>query len=192
GPAHAADLGGIGSGDRRATHDLRAARVLCPRPGRGQCPRRRLMKITSVEAIPVSYPEPNDFNALRHLCLAKITTDDGLVGWGESITQFPEANWATKAIIEGMAEFVVGRDPVNNDAIWRALKDRAWWYGYGGGIASYATAAIDIALWDLKGKALGRSVLELLGGPVHERLPAIASSHAHFESIPEMAEEAEG
>jgi L-alanine-DL-glutamate epimerase-like enolase superfamily enzyme len=148
------------------------------------------MKITSVEAIPVSYPEPNDFNALRHLCLAKVTTDDGLVGWGESITQFPEANWATKAIIEGMAEFVIGRDPVNNDAIWRAIKDRAWWYGYGGGIASYAIAAIDIALWDLKGKALGTSVLELLGGPVHERLPAIASSHAHFESIPEMAEEA--
>jgi L-alanine-DL-glutamate epimerase-like enolase superfamily enzyme len=148
------------------------------------------MKITSVEAIPVSYPEPNDFNALRHLCLAKITTDDGLVGWGESITQFPEANWATKAIIEGMAEFVIGRDPVNNDAIWRTIKDRAWWYGYGGGIASYAIAAIDIALWDLKGKALGTSVLELLGGPVHERLPAIASSHAHYESIPEMAEEA--
>jgi L-alanine-DL-glutamate epimerase-like enolase superfamily enzyme len=148
------------------------------------------MKITSVEAIPVSYPEPNDFNALRHLCLAKITTDDGLVGWGESITQFPEANWATKAIIEGMADFVIGRDPVNNDAIWRSIKDRAWWYGYGGGIASYAIAAIDIALWDLKGKALGTSVLELLGGPVHERLPAIASSHAHYESIPEMAEEA--
>jgi L-alanine-DL-glutamate epimerase-like enolase superfamily enzyme len=148
------------------------------------------MKITSVEAIPVSYPEPNDFNALRHLCLAKITTDDGLVGWGESITQFPEANWATKAIIEGMAEFVIGKNPVNNDAIWRTIKDRAWWYGYGGGIASYAIAAIDIALWDLKGKALGTSVLELLGGPVHERLPAIASSHAHYESIPEMAEEA--
>ena len=55
---------------------------------------------------------------------------------------------------------------------------------------SYATAAIDIALWDLKGKALGRSVLDLLGGAVHERLPAIASCHAHYESIAEMAEEA--
>ena len=50
-------------------------------------------------------------------------------------------------------------------------------------------AAIDIALWDLKGKALGRSVLDLLGGPVHERLPGIASCHAHYESIEEMAEE---
>jgi L-alanine-DL-glutamate epimerase-like enolase superfamily enzyme len=148
------------------------------------------VKIAKVEAIPVSYPEPNDFNALRHLCLAKITTNDGTVGWGESITQFPEANFATKAIIEGMAKLVVGKNPLNNDAINRSLYDQAWWYGYRGGIASYAISAIDIALWDLKGKALGASVLELLGGPVHERLPAIASSHAHYESIPEMADEA--
>jgi L-alanine-DL-glutamate epimerase-like enolase superfamily enzyme len=148
------------------------------------------VEIAKVEAIPVSYPEPNDFNALRHLCLAKITTNDGTVGWGESITQFPEANFATKAIIEGMAELVVGKNPLNNDAINRSLYDQAWWYGYRGGIASYAISAIDIALWDLKGKALGASVLELLGGPVHERLPAIASSHAHYESIPEMADEA--
>ena len=90
-----------------------------------------------------------------------------------------------------MAELVVGKNPLNNDAINRSLYDQAWWYGYRGGIASYAISAIDIALWDLKGKALGASVLELLGGPIHERLPAIASSHAHYESIPEMAEEAQ-
>ena len=148
------------------------------------------MKIVSVEPIPVAYPEPNDFNATRYLCLVKITTDEGLVGWGESITQFPEANPATAAIISGMSEILIGQDPVNTEQLWRAMKDRSWWYGYRGGIASYAVAAIDIALWDLKGQALGKSVLELLGGPVHEKLPAIASSHAHYESIPAMAEEA--
>jgi L-alanine-DL-glutamate epimerase-like enolase superfamily enzyme len=147
------------------------------------------MRIYSVEAIPVSYPEPNDFDALRHLCLCKITTDDGLIGWGESITQFPEANLATKHVIEGMAEQLVGRDPRHTEALWRQNKDQAWWYGYGGGIASYAVSAIDIALWDIKGKAAGMSVLDLLGGPVHERLPAIASCHAHFSSIPAMVEE---
>jgi L-alanine-DL-glutamate epimerase-like enolase superfamily enzyme len=150
-----------------------------------------MSKIVSVEAIPVSYPEPNDFNAIRHLCLTKITTDDGHVGWGESITQFLEANFATKAIIEGMSERVVGKDPVQNDAIWEAIKDQAWWYGYGGGIASYAVSAIDMALWDLKGKVLGASVLDLLGGSVHQRLPAIASCHAHYDDIGEMVEEAQ-
>ena len=150
------------------------------------------MRVAKMEAIPVTYPEPNDFDATRYLCLVKITADDGQVGWGESITQFPEANFAVEAIIDGLAEFVVGKDPVHTEALWRRHKQQAWWYGYRGGIASYAIAAIDIALWDLKGKALGRSVLDLLGGPVHDRLPAIASCHAHFESIPEMVEEAQG
>jgi L-alanine-DL-glutamate epimerase-like enolase superfamily enzyme len=148
-------------------------------------------RIAKIEAIPVAYPEPNDFNATRYLCLAKVTTEAGVVGWGESITQFPEANPATAAIINGMAEFLVGRDPLHNEALWRVMKNRAWWYGYAGGIASYAVAALDIALWDIKGKLLDTPVLNLLGGPVHERLPAIASSHAHHESIPAMADEAQ-
>ncbi len=149
------------------------------------------MKITSVQPIPVAYPEPNDFNATRYLCLVKITTDEGLVGWGESITQFPEANPATAAVIAGMAESLLGEDPLQTERLWGKLKERSWWYGYRGGIASYAVSAIDIALWDIKGKALGKSVLDLLGGPVHDRLPAIASSHAHYASIPAMAQEAQ-
>lgn len=150
------------------------------------------MKVRTVEAIPVAYPEPNDFDAIRHLCLVKLTTDDGLVGWGEAITQFEEASRATQAVLHGLAPLVVGTDPVTNRATWQRLKEHVWWYGHGGGIASYAIAALDIALWDLKGQALDRSVCELLGGPVHDRLPAIASSHAHHESIPAMADEAAG
>jgi L-alanine-DL-glutamate epimerase-like enolase superfamily enzyme len=149
------------------------------------------VRIRSVEAIPLTYPEPNDFNALRHICLCKITADDGQVGWGESITQFPEANLAAKQIIEGMGENLIGKNPVHTAALWRQCKDQAWWYGYRGGIASYAVSAIDIALWDLKGKALGVSVLDLLGGAVHGRLPAIASCHGHHASIPAMVEEAQ-
>lgn len=148
------------------------------------------MRIATIEPIPVAYPEPNDFGAVRYLCLVKVTTDDGTVGWGEAVTQFPEANPAVAALIAGMGELIIGRDPLAVESIWHDLKARAWWYGYGGGLASYAVAAIDIALWDIRGKALGVSVCELLGGPVHERLPAIASSHAHYDSIPAMADEA--
>lgn len=148
--------------------------------------------VRSVEAIPVAYPEPNDFDAIRHLCLVKIVDEDGRLGWGESITQFREASFATKAIVDGMSDRVIGRSPMANRAIWQELKDHAWWYGYAGGIASNAIAAIDIALWDLKGQALGVGVCDLLGGPVHERLPVIASAHAHHESIEAMADEAAG
>src|SRR5438309_114345 len=187
------------------TVKLRGARGGCQKSGRAD-PRatpydrkergRRgrevtMSRVVKVEPIPVSYPEPNDFNAIRHLCLVKITTDDGVVGWGESITQFPEASLATKAIVDGMAERVVGKDPIETNAIWQSLHDKAWWYGYNGGIASYAIAAIDIALWDIKGKVLGPPVLQLLCGAVHERLPAIASCDAHHDAVGPIAEHAE-
>ncbi len=149
------------------------------------------MRVASVEPIPVAYPEPNDHGATRHLCLVRITADDGRVGWGEAVTMWPEASRATAEVIRGLADIVVGRDPVHTEAIWRSMKEHAWWYG-AGGMASFAIAAIDIALWDLKGKALDARVLDLLGGPVHERLPAVASSHATHSAIPEMAEEIAG
>lgn len=150
------------------------------------------MRIATVEAIPIAYPEPNDHNALRHLCLVRLRGDDGQVGWGEAVTMWPEATRATASIVDGMAALLVGQDPVQNDRLWRILKEHAWWYGVGGGIASFAIAALDIALWDLKGKALDARVLDLLGGPVHERLPAIASSHATHAHIPDMADEIAG
>jgi L-alanine-DL-glutamate epimerase-like enolase superfamily enzyme len=150
------------------------------------------VRVSCIEAIPVAYPEPNDCNAERQLCLVRVQGDDGQVGWGESITQFAEASVATKAIIEGMSPLLIGKDPVHTDSLWRSLKQHSWWYGNNSGIACFAVAALDIALWDLKGKALGVSVLDLLGGPVRERLPAIASAHAFKPSIEEMAYDAAG
>lgn len=146
------------------------------------------MRVAAVEPVPVAYPEPNDHGAERHLCLVRIVTDEGAVGWGEAVTMWPEASRATAELVRGLAPLVVGRDPVHVEAIWRALREHAWWYG-GAGIASFAIAAIDIALWDLRGQALGRPLVDLLGGPVRERLPAVVSSHATQASIPAMAEE---
>lgn len=147
------------------------------------------MKVASVEAIPVSYQEPTDHNRFRSVCLVKITDTDGRVGWGECCAYFPEATLATTKIIEGLAPIVIGQNPLHIEAIWHKLKEHSWWYGTGAGIASIAISGIDIALWDLKGKLLGVSVLDLLGGPVRTALPAIASLHGTHESIDQMAEE---
>ena len=113
------------------------------------------------------------------------------MGWGESITQFPEANFATKAIIEGMAERVVGKDPLAQrrhlarparpEVVVRLQR----WHRL------VRRRAIDIALWDIKGKLLDTSVLNLLGGAVHEKLPVVASCHAHYADIDRMVEEAQ-
>lgn len=147
------------------------------------------MTIARVDAIPVSYPEPNDSGAIRHLCFVRTVADDGTVGWGESITQWPEASLATREIVRGLAPLVVGSDPQHLDATWHRMLDHVWWYGYRGGIALNAIAAIDMSLWDLAGKVAGRSVLDLLGGPVHDRLPAIVSCHASRSDIDELVEE---
>lgn len=147
--------------------------------------------IEHIEAIPVAYPEPNDHDATRHLCLVKIRDRDGRIGWGEAVTMWPEASLATASIIDGLSAVVIGRDVQEGRTLWDAMREHTWWYGLGG-IASFAISAIDIALWDLRGKTLGVSVLDLLGGPAHERLPCIASSHATHAQIPAMAEEIAG
>ena len=140
--------------------------------------------IRSVTPISVRYPEPNDLGALRHLTLCRIEADDGTVGWGEAVTSWPDACRATEAMIDGIAaELVVGRDPLDNVDIWRRCRRRAWWYGNRGGISSFALSAIDIALWDLKGKLLGVPLTQLLGGAHHERLPAVASTHPNLASL---------
>jgi L-alanine-DL-glutamate epimerase-like enolase superfamily enzyme len=146
------------------------------------------VKIAKVTPMSVAYPEPNDNNNTRYLTFCRLETTDGVTGWGESITQFAESARATHMLIEGMAALVVGRDPMENVAIWRSIKASTWWYGYLGGLASFALSAIDIALWDLKGKLLGQPLVNLLGGAHRARLPVIASTHAFNESIEYEAE----
>jgi L-alanine-DL-glutamate epimerase-like enolase superfamily enzyme len=143
-----------------------------------------MTRVSSVTPISVRYPEPNDDGAIRHLTLCRIEASDGTLGWGEAVTSWPDACRATEAVIDGVgSELVVGRDPLDNVDIWRSCKRRAWWYGNHGGISSFALSAIDIALWDLKGKLLGVPVTQLLGGAHHERLPAVASTHPRLASL---------
>jgi L-alanine-DL-glutamate epimerase-like enolase superfamily enzyme len=144
------------------------------------------MKIARVESVPVAYPEPNDDNATRHLLFVKITTDDGCVGWGEAVTMWPEASRAAKAIVDGFAELLVERDPLDHAGAYELMRAHSWWYG-NGGIAAFAISALDIALWDLVGKSVGRSVLDLIGGAAHDRLPVLISCHAMEADLDAMA-----
>jgi len=145
-----------------------------------------MTKVARVDAISVAYPETNDAGFTRYLTLCRIETNDGTTGWGECIPMsgsgFPEACRATEALIEGLSDLVIGTDPLDNLATIQRIKKRTWWYGPEG-IASFALSAIDIALWDIKGKVLGLPLVQLLGGAVRERLPAIAATHATLPDI---------
>ena len=147
-----------------------------------------MTRVSGISCFPVCYPEPNDGGNQRYLLFVRVEADDGTVGWGEAITQFPASTRATEQIVHGMAELVVGTDPLQNAATWRAIKQATWWYGYRGGIAAFALSAIDIALWDLRGKLLGTPLIDLIGGAHVERLPALASTHAFDASLEREAE----
>jgi L-alanine-DL-glutamate epimerase-like enolase superfamily enzyme len=145
-------------------------------------------RVTGVTPFAVAYPEPNDNGAERYLVFARVETSDGTVGWGEAITQFPGSSRAVVQLLAAMAELIVGRDPMANVDIWRNIKAQSWWYGHQGGLASFALAALDIALWDLKGKLLGQPLVNLIGGAHRQHLPALASTHAFGASLEAEAE----
>ncbi|MEM7446032.1 MAG: mandelate racemase/muconate lactonizing enzyme family protein, partial [Pseudomonadota bacterium] len=141
------------------------------------------MKLTRIEPIVLRYPEPNDFNNLRHTVLVRVTAADGTEGWGEAIAMWPEACKAVAHLIDdGLADTVLGMDVTDPPSIWQTLKRHTWWYGEGG-LATMALSAIDMAVWDCAGKCSGRSLSEMLGGAKREELPAIASLHVNHPTI---------
>ncbi len=106
--------------------------------------------------------------------LVRVETDTGIVGWGE--TYGIVAPRATTAIIEDLlADFVVGRDPLQPSEIHDDLYNLMRVRGYTGGFYLDALAAIDIALWDAAGRLQEKPVCELLGGRIHETLPGYVS-----------------
>ena len=147
-----------------------------------------MSRVSAITAFPVCYPEPNDGGNLRYLVFVRAESDDGAVGWGEAITQFPEATLATTVLLAELQTMVVGSDPMQNVATWRRIKEATWWYGYRGGPAAFALSAVDIALWDLKGKLLGQPLINLIGGAHREQVPALASTHAFNASLEYEAE----
>jgi galactonate dehydratase len=96
----------------------------------------------------------------------KITTDDGVVGWGEPVLEGHARTLAAK--IGELREFLIGRDPMRIEDTWQAIYRNGCYRG--GPVLMSAIAGIDMALWDIKGKALGVPVHSLLGGPVRDRI----------------------
>lgn len=139
-------------------------------------------RIKSVTAHPLQYPEPHDHGKLRCVTLARVETEDGLTGWGECISQFPESALAVKTIVEcGYAPLLAGQDALDVERLWDLMLSRTWWYGPQG-IAAFGISAVDAALWDLKGKALHLPVCRLFG-KLRDRVPAMASIHLDMENL---------
>jgi galactonate dehydratase len=120
----------------------------------------------------------------RNQLLVKIETDQGIFGWGESGLSGREQ--AVAAAIEHYAQFITGQDPRRIGRLWQEMYRSQ--YFEGGRVLTAAISAIDIALHDIKGKALGVPVYELLGGRQRDQVPTFASTSA--APGPEMIEQA--
>ena len=120
------------------------------------------MKITAVKAIPACGPMGPQTN--RNYVYVKIETDEGITGWGEA-TSGP---LAVATMIDEFGETLVGKDPMEIEKHWQTLYH--YFHVRGGVVQMSAISGIEIALWDIKGRALDAPVYELLGGKVRDRI----------------------
>ena len=137
------------------------------------------MKINHLHTDILSIPEdepladaPERPNAMRPVVTLRMTTDDGVEGIG--LTFYGGAlTGALRAAVDALGAVAIGEDPLRPEAVARKLRAAAGGCEPGG-IFTLAAAAIDMALWDIKGKALGQPLWKLLGG-ARERVPTYAS-----------------
>jgi galactonate dehydratase len=117
------------------------------------------LRITGVDTVVVNAQ-------LRNWVFVKVTTDEGIVGWGEASLE-----WKTRAVsgaVEDLAVLVVGEDPFRIEHLWQAMFRQQFFKG--GIVAMSAISGIEQALHDVKAKALGVPLYELLGGRVRDRV----------------------
>ena len=139
------------------------------------------MKIRDVRPIIISMPfvrtgVPLPTPTSSTILIVQVTTDEGITGIGQSFTTSSSNSAATvaKAIETMIKPKAVGKDPMAIAALWDEMYYAFYSVGRSGIIIA-AMSGFEIALWDIKGKALNTPVYQLLGGPAHDKLRAFAS-----------------
>ncbi|MEX0921970.1 MAG: mandelate racemase/muconate lactonizing enzyme family protein [Rhodovibrionaceae bacterium] len=136
------------------------------------------MRITDVEVTELRVPgwQAESFDGSYDTCVIRVHTDAGISGLAET----DSLPGVIRAIVEarpshtgarGLRELLVGQDPSDIEGLWQRMYDGTSYIGRRG-VVIHAISAIDIALWDLKGKAENKTVAELLGTPKRDRMLA--------------------
>jgi galactonate dehydratase len=123
------------------------------------------MRITDIKPYPV-------WVGNRNQLVVKVETDEGIAGWGESGLSGREL--AVIGALNHFREFLIGKDPMERGRIWQELYRSQ--YFEGGRVLLAAQSALDIALYDIAGKALNVPVYQLLGGKQREYIPCFATA----------------
>ncbi len=117
------------------------------------------MKIARIQSWAVAGP-------VSDLCFVRVETDDGVHGWGEG--SLPGKCQSVAASILELESLIAGYDPLQTERVWQRMVRHSYWKA--GPVLSSAIAAIDMALWDIKGKVYGAPVHELLGGALRDQI----------------------
>src|SRR5712671_6593195 len=137
------------------------------------------MKITAVEAVCLAIPmkplaPPSAWTgSTRKQIVVRVKTDAGVEGVGEAFA-YGAPLAVCNVIEESLAPLLIGQDPLRIEALVDLMHRGTMIYGRRG-LAMFAISGVEIALWDVLGKALGAPVCALLGGAIRPRLPAYAS-----------------
>ena len=123
------------------------------------------MKITSIRPWLIK----SDASYWGEFLFVEVMTDEGVSGWGEITTTTRLANRALCTILRQIGVAVTGEDPAHIEHLWHKIF-RSFTYMGSRGAAVECVSAIDIALWDIQGKVLGKPIYELLGGPVRDEI----------------------
>lgn len=127
------------------------------------------MQVTDVTTFVIRNPPPS-FDAAEFI-VVRVTTGDGVVGWGEMASGVVGPGAATAVVADISDRFLIGEDPRQIEGLWRRLRSSS-----PGGMVDSSTigvvSGLEIACWDIVGKAAGRPIHELLGGRAHDDLRA--------------------
>lgn len=127
------------------------------------------MKIVSIDVFEL---KPNVMGSV--ICV-RVNTDAGISGFGEVGLSYGKAHYAGVGIARDFGALLIGMNPMRIEAIWEHIFRTTFWGLGGGTVINAGMSALDTALWDIKGKALGVPVYELLGGKTNEKVRAYAS-----------------
>lgn len=133
------------------------------------------MKIKSVDVMRVPSGNQGKKRGAWSPVICRINTDEGISGFGEAGLAYGKGWRAGFGMIQDFAEQIIGMDPLHIEEIWENLFRNTFWGNGGGTVVSAAMSAIDIALWDIKGKYFNVPVWQLLGGKTNSSLRTYAS-----------------
>ena len=129
------------------------------------------MKITQIDIMTPHIQE----NPMWRPILCRIHTDEGIYGDGEAALAYGIASPAAAGMIRDLATLIIGMDPLDSEVIWDKLYKSTFWGQNGGPVVFAGISALDIALWDIKGKVFNVPVYKLLGGKRRDNLRTYAS-----------------